>query len=68
MEQLVAYTLLSAHFTSYTDNYLCSSIGSDYVLKKIIIMIEYHYNDAGSNNAEDYTELATEAPYQKAGV
>lgn len=31
-------------------------------------MIEYHYNDVGSINAEDYTELITEAPYQKADV
>ena len=31
-------------------------------------MIEYHYNSAGSNNADYYHELATQAPYQKAGV
>ncbi|MEY8198266.1 MAG: hypothetical protein RPS47_03395 [Colwellia sp.] len=31
-------------------------------------MIEYHYNGAGSNNVDDYIELTTQAPYQKAGV
>jgi hypothetical protein len=69
MEELDANPLPSVHPTSYTDNYWRSSIGSDYALNEnIIIMIEYHYNGAGSNNAEYYTELATEAPYQKAGV
>ncbi len=54
---------------SYTDNYWRYSIGSDYALNEdVIVMIEYHYNGAGSNNVEDYTELATQAPYQKAGV
>lgn len=54
---------------AYTDNYWRSSIGSDYALNEdVIIMIEYHYNGAGSNNVEDYTKLATQAPYQKAGV
>ena len=31
-------------------------------------MIEYHYNNVGSNNSDDYTELVTEALYQKAAV
>jgi len=54
---------------AYTDNYWRSSIGSDYALNEdVIIMIEYHYNGAGSNNVEDYTKLAIQAPYQKAGV
>lgn len=53
----------------YTDNYWRSSIGSDYALNEdIIFMIEYHYNGAGSNNVDDYIKLATQAPYQKAGV
>jgi hypothetical protein len=54
---------------AYTDNYWRTSIGSDYALNEdVIVMIEYHYNGAGSNNVEDYTEFSTEAPYQKAGV
>ncbi len=64
-----ASTMLSESTTAYTDNYWRTSIGSDYALNEdIIVMIEYHYNGAGSNNIEDYTELATQAPYQKAGV
>jgi len=55
--------------TPYTDNYWRTSIGSDYALNEdIIVMIEYHYNGAGSKNGKDYAELATQAPYQKAGV
>ncbi|KGJ96758.1 hypothetical protein [Colwellia psychrerythraea] len=53
----------------YSESYWRSSIGSDYALNEdVIIMIEYHYNGAGSNNTDDYTKLATQAPYQKAGV
>jgi hypothetical protein len=55
--------------TPYTENYWRTSIGSDYALNEdIIVMIEYHYNGAGSKDAKDYTELVTQAPYQKAGV
>ncbi|TWX71064.1 hypothetical protein ESZ36_05385 [Colwellia demingiae] len=67
VENFSANTLPSAG--AYTDNYWRSSIGSDYALNEdVIIMIEYHYNGAGSNSVKDYTELATQAPYQKAGV
>jgi len=55
--------------THYTDNYWRTSIGSDYALNEdIIVMIEYHYNGAGSKNPDDYAKLVTQAPYQKAGV
>lgn len=54
---------------AYTDNYWRTSVGSDYALNEdIIVMIEYHYNGAGSDNEDNYTELAKQAPYQKAGV
>lgn len=54
---------------AYIENYWRASIGSDYALNEdVIIMIEYHYNGAGSNNVDDYIKLATQAPYQKAGV
>lgn len=53
----------------YRGNYWRASIGTDYALNEnIIAMAEYHYNGAGSNTVDDYTELATQAPYQKAGV
>ncbi|KGJ94732.1 hypothetical protein ND2E_1921 [Colwellia psychrerythraea] len=55
--------------TGYTDNYWRSSIGSDYALNEdVILMIEYHYNGAGTNNVDDYIKFSTQAPYQKAGV
>ncbi len=69
IEELSANTLPSTLVTPYTNNYWRTSIGSDYALnEEVIIMIEYHYNGAGSNNVDEYTELATQAPYQKAGV
>jgi len=69
IEEFSANTLPSTLVTPYTNNYWRSSIGSDYALnEEVIVMIEYHYNGAGSNNVEDYTELAAQAPYQKAGV
>jgi len=60
----------SDKYTSpYTNNYWRTSIGSDYAINKdIIFMIEYHYNGAGSRNPDEYNELASQAPYQKAGV
>lgn len=61
--------LPASEITAYTDNYWRASIGSDYALNEnIIAMVEYHYNGAGSNSVEDYTKLASQAPYQKAGV
>jgi hypothetical protein len=69
IERLPTTALPSTIAIPYTDNYWRTSVGSDYALNEdIILMIEYHYNGAGSNNTEDYTELATQAPYQKAGV
>jgi len=62
-------SLPSSFTTPYIDNYWRTSIGSDYALNEdIIVMIEYHYNGAGSKDANDYTKLAMQAPYQKAGV
>ncbi len=53
----------------YSDNYWRASIGSDYAINAdIILMLEYHYNGAGSRNSDKYHELASQAPYQKAGV
>lgn len=54
---------------SSSDSYWRSSIGSDYAISdNIIMMLEYHYNGAGSSNPNDYIELLSEEPYQKAGI
>ena len=54
---------------AYIEKYWRSSIGSDYALNEdIIVMLEYHYNGAGTDNVSDYNELYAQAPYQKAGV
>ena len=50
-------------------DYWRSSIGSDYALNEsIILMLEYHYNGAGSSNPDDYFQLLSQEPYQKAGI
>lgn len=52
-----------------SDSYWRSSIGSDYAISEnIILMLEYHYNGAGSSNPNDYIKLLSEEPYQKAGI
>ena len=57
------------HTSSNIDSYWRHSIGSDYALNEnIILMLEYHYNGAGSNNPEDYLLLLSQEPYQKAGI
>lgn len=51
------------------DNYWRTSAGSDYALNEnIIASFEYHYNGAGSDNPDDYQQLYTQFPFQKAGV
>ncbi|RHW76506.1 hypothetical protein [Colwellia sp. RSH04] len=53
----------------YANNYWRTSIGSDYAINEdVIIMLEYHYNGAGSKSTEKYQALTQQAPYQKAGV
>jgi len=53
----------------YTKSYWRTSIGSDYALNEdIIVMLEYHYNGAGSKDPLQYQHLTSQAPYQKAGV
>ena len=53
----------------YTHNYWRTSVGSDYAINEnIILMLEYHYNGAGSSNPNKYHKLTSQAPYQKAGV
>ncbi len=52
-----------------TDNYWRTSTGTDYALNEnTIIMLEYHYNGAGSSSPKDYLTLLSQEPYQKAGI
>lgn len=51
------------------NNYWRTSIGSDYALNEYIIAsVEYHYNGAGSGKPDEYLQLVSQFPYQKAGV
>lgn len=51
------------------DDYIRTSIGSDYAVNEsTIISLEYHYNGAGSNNSEDYISLLNTTPYKKLGI
>ncbi|WP_250655117.1 hypothetical protein [Alkalimarinus coralli] len=51
------------------DSYWRSSIGTDYAVDdNVIVMLEYHYNGAGSNDPSNYVELLSAEPYQKAGI
>jgi len=50
-------------------DYWRSSIGSDYALNEsVILMLEYHYNGAGSSDPDNYLQLLSQEPYQKAGI
>jgi len=67
--EALSTTALPSTTLPYSKSYWRTSIGSDYALNEdIIVMIEYHYNGAGSKNVDEYSEIATQAPYQKAGV
>lgn len=45
------------------------SVGSDYALnERWILMLEYHYNGAGSDDPQDYLALLAVQPYQQGGV
>lgn len=51
------------------DNYNRTSLGLDYSFSTNVFgQIEYHYNGAGGNDAENYVELADTAAYKKGGV
>lgn len=59
----------SKETSPFTAHYWRTSIGGDYAINdKLIAMLEYHYNGAGSNNPEDYSQQLLQAPYEKAGV
>lgn len=62
--------------TAYMNNneddiksYWRHSIGSDFALDdNIIVMMEYHYNGAGSRDSEDYMDIIQLQPYERGGV
>jgi len=67
--ETLSTTALPSTTLPYSKNYWRTSIGADYALNEdIIVMIEYHYNGAGSKKVDEYSKIATQAPYQKAGV
>lgn len=54
---------------SAIENYLRTSIGSDYAFNESLIgTIEYHYNGVGSIDENNYQETAAHIAYQKYGV
>lgn len=52
-----------------TASYWRHSVGSDFALEdNIIVMLEYHYNGAGSQNSADYIDILQQQPYERGGV
>ena len=59
----------NTHTNSKRVRYWRHSIGSDYALnERWIVMLEYHYNGAGSDDPQDYAGLLALQPYQQGGV
>lgn len=62
--------------TAYMNNndkqskdYWRHSVGSDFALvDNIIVMLEYHYNGAGSQDPADYIDILQQQPYERGGV
>lgn len=51
------------------NSYWRHSVGSDFALDdNIIVMMEYHYNGAGSQDASDYIDILQLQPYERGGV
>jgi hypothetical protein len=56
-------------FVRGVDHYWRTSTGIDYALTdRLLGLIEYHYNGAGANTAEDYASLLTRPAYVQGGV
>jgi opacity protein-like surface antigen len=54
---------------SGNDHYWRMSTGVDYALTdRLLGLVEYHYNGAGANTAEDYASLLTRPAYVQGGV
>ena len=51
------------------NSYWRHSVGSDFALDdNIIVMMEYHYNGAGSRDSADYMDIIQLQPYERGGV
>ena len=51
------------------DSYWRHSVGSDFALDdNVIVMMEYHYNGAGSQDSSDYIDILQLQPYERGGV
>ena len=66
------FWLETAYMNNNSDNinsYWRHSIGSDFALDdNIIVMMEYHYNGAGSRDSRDYIDILQQQPYERGGV
>lgn len=52
-----------------SNDYWRYSVGSDYALNdKVFLMLEYHYNAAGSDEVGDYSQLLSARPHRRFGV
>lgn len=52
-----------------SNNYWRHSMGSDFAIDdNIIVMMEYHYNGAGSQDSADYISILQQQPYERGGV
>lgn len=52
-----------------SNSYWRHSVGSDFAIEdNIIVMMEYHYNGAGSQNSADYIHILQQQPYERGGV
>lgn len=60
---------LEAAHVSGDDDYIRASIGLDYAFnERVFGMVEYHFNEAGSNDPDDYFELLDDTAYTAGGV
>lgn len=60
---------LEAAYVSGDDDYARASIGLDYAFSTNVFgMIEYHFNEAGSNDPDDYLDQLDDTAYTAGGV
>ncbi|NKB33261.1 MAG: hypothetical protein GKR91_09195 [Pseudomonadales bacterium] len=60
---------LEAAHVSGDDDYTRASIGLDYAFnERVFGMVEYHFNEAGAKDPEDYFELFDDKAYTAGGV
>ena len=60
---------LEAASVTGEEDFVRASLGLDYAFTEFTFaQVEYHYNGAGSDDPNDYIELANSHPYQRGGV